>query len=157
MTRTHALSLSRSDRSAFTLVELLVAMALILFVMSILASAFSVVGKTFSDLKAIGDMNEKLRTVSRLLRAELGAVHLESDTSPYGTPLPGKVSNLWWNGPSDRGFFRVWQQAGTPPGAANFEGLDADNIDSFRTNGSALHFTVMLPAQRTTEVFQASV
>src|SRR4051812_15072841 len=62
-------------RPGFTLVELLVAMALIMFLMAILASAFGVIGKTFSDLKAVGDLNEKLRTASRVLRADLAAVH----------------------------------------------------------------------------------
>ena len=40
----------------------MVAMALIVFILTILAGAFAIASKTFSDLKGVGDMTEKLHT-----------------------------------------------------------------------------------------------
>src|SRR5262249_41037863 len=57
----------RQRRSGFTLVELLVAMALTLFIMVILSQAFIAGVQTFADLKAIGDMNNRLRVASSTL------------------------------------------------------------------------------------------
>src|SRR5438874_1473614 len=51
----------RQLRGAFTLVELLVAMALILFIVSILSAAFTVATNSFRELKASGDMAGRLR------------------------------------------------------------------------------------------------
>src|SRR5262245_61577955 len=48
-------------RSGFTIVELLVAMALILFIMAILSEAFVAGLKSVRDLKAVADMAERLR------------------------------------------------------------------------------------------------
>ena len=55
-------------RSGFTLVELLVAMSLIIFIMSILAEAFSGGLHAFRNLKGIGDLDERLRTEVVTLR-----------------------------------------------------------------------------------------
>ncbi len=60
-------------RQGFTLVEMLVAMALTMFIMVILAEAFSTGLDVFSQLKAIGDMEEKLRAAGTALRADLAA------------------------------------------------------------------------------------
>ena len=48
-------------RTAFTLVEMLVAAALILLMMWIIATAFTKGLEAFSTLKTAGDMQEKLR------------------------------------------------------------------------------------------------
>ena len=50
-------------RSAFTIVELLVALALIMFIMAILSEAFVAGLTTFRNLKAVADMAERLRSV----------------------------------------------------------------------------------------------
>ena len=63
------------QRRAFTLVEMLVAMALIIFIMAILSEAFVAGLETFRQLKAIGDMQEKLRSVATVLRRDLAAEH----------------------------------------------------------------------------------
>ena len=68
----------RQNRSAFTLVEMLVAMALIIFIMTILSEAFVAGLETFRQLKAVGDMNEKLRTVTTAVRRDLIADHFEA-------------------------------------------------------------------------------
>src|SRR5947209_2339863 len=64
-------------RSGFTLVEMMVAMTLTVFVMVILSECFVAGLETFSTLKAIGDMTEELRTASNLLRSDLKHDHFE--------------------------------------------------------------------------------
>lgn len=49
-------------RTGFTLVELMVAMALTIFIMLILTQAFVIAIDTFTTLKAIGDTQEILRS-----------------------------------------------------------------------------------------------
>src|SRR5262245_46777387 len=67
-------------RQGFTVVELLVAMALIVFIMTILSEAFSAGLKTFRDLKAAGDMSERLRSATTVLRSDLlAADHFSRD------------------------------------------------------------------------------
>ncbi|MFQ3594068.1 MAG: hypothetical protein SNJ82_12885 [Gemmataceae bacterium] len=59
------------SRPGFTITELLVALALIVFIMSILATAFSAASKSVSDLKAANELAEKLRGIMTLLRRDL--------------------------------------------------------------------------------------
>ncbi len=93
-------------RSGFTITELLVAMALIVFVMSILATAFSEGMKTFRAFKGIGDMNQRLRTASSLLRDDLQNPHFEGDRrlsdANFWTIGPPREEF----GPPREGFFR---------------------------------------------------
>src|SRR5258707_7665 len=49
---------SRPKQSGFTIVELLIAMALIVFIMTILDQAFSAGVRAFRELVAVGDMEE---------------------------------------------------------------------------------------------------
>ena len=62
-------------RTGFSLVEVLVSMALILFIMSILAGAFGAASQAVSDLKAAGDLAEKLRAATSVLKRDLEAPH----------------------------------------------------------------------------------
>jgi prepilin-type N-terminal cleavage/methylation domain-containing protein len=124
-------------RQGFTIVELLVAMALIVFIMAILSEAFVAGLKVFRDLKALGDMNERLRTAATLLTGDLAADHFEGKKR-LSDP------NFWQHGPPREGFFRIWQiphpadiNAGTIP-----EGADLDGIPSFRSLNTSLHFTI---------------
>ena len=55
----------------FTLVEVLVAMALIIFIMVILTEAFTAGTGVFRNLKSQGDMQEKLRAVAGVLRNDI--------------------------------------------------------------------------------------
>ena len=101
-----------ATRPAFTIVELLVAMALIIFIMYILAEAFAAGTTSFRNLKAIGDMNERLRSASTVLRRYLQADHFE------GRKRLSDV-DFWKDGPPQEGCFRIIQSA-----APNFEGSD---------------------------------
>jgi prepilin-type N-terminal cleavage/methylation domain-containing protein len=139
-------------RQGFTLVELLVAMALIVFIMAILSYAFEAATRSFRDLKAAGDLAEKLRSVSGQLRRELAADHFEGKKR-LSDPT------FWASGPPRQGFFRIYQ--GSRPGAAGalciLEGADQDGLKSYRTADHILHFTVKLRGNQESEFFSAGV
>ena len=133
-------------RHGFTLVELLVSMALIIFIMALMSDAFSRGVEAFRNLKAIGDMQEKLRSVAIILRRDLRADHFDAPPNhlsdqdlrpPNGTP------------PAN-GFFRIWQGSAlsSTAGAPYYrEGTDDNGppgIDSYRATDQILHFTVKL-------------
>jgi type II secretory pathway pseudopilin PulG len=71
----------------FTLVELLVSMALIIFIMVILTGAFTAGITTFRNLKSQGDMQEKLRATASLMRDDL--LHLHFDQNQKLSTLGG--------------------------------------------------------------------
>src|SRR5262245_56492070 len=108
-------------RRAFTIVELLVAMALIVLIMAVLSQAFVEGLETFRRLKAIGDMQERMRTATTNLRLDLMARHLEQDR---------KLSSFNYNSSPTEGFFRL-QQNPTPLGPIA-EGIDGDGLPSQR-------------------------
>lgn len=99
-----------TQRRAFTLVELLVSLALTMFIMVILSQAFLSAMETFRQLKAIGDMNVRLRLSASALRSDLQAMGLSfGSNNPKGLsditpPMPGPTP-----GPEGQGFFRIWQ------------------------------------------------
>jgi len=72
-------NIQTSPRAGLTLIEMLVAMALAIFLMAVLSEAFVVGLKSFRQLKALGDMDEGLRTVSTVLRRDLNSNHYEGD------------------------------------------------------------------------------
>lgn len=128
-----------SRRTGFTLVELLVAAALIIFMMAVLTQAFQAATHVFRDLKAAGDLAERLRAVATQLRSDLSADHFEGKKRLSDT-------NFWDNGPPPQGFFRVYQ--GSRPvvaparGLCVLEGVDLDGLRSYRSVDHQLHFTV---------------
>ena len=132
--RTELRTIPMQKRAAFTLVEMLVSMALILFIMVILSSAFSTGLQVFRQLKGLGDMEERLRSTSQILRRDLAAYHFENYR---------KLSdpNFWTVGPPQQGFFRILQSAQIPS-----EGFDGDNY-STRATSHILHFTSKLSGQ----------
>ena len=145
-------------RQAFTITELLVAMALIVFIMYILAEAFAAGSGAFRNLKAIGDMNERLRTTSNLLRKYLSADHFNG-RARMSDP------NFWQNGPPQEGFFRIWQDfnpnnvAGMPFDSSNIEGTDLDGNTSYSSQGTGqgLHFAVKFRGNNRGDFFRANI
>lgn len=135
----------RSNRLAFTLVEMLVAMALILFIMVILSEAFVAGLESFRQLKAIGDMEERLRAATIEIRRDLNADHFEGRR---------RLSDPnFWNVPVREGFFRIYQGAPT-----HFEeGKDSDNNPSFRAWTNRLHFTVKLRGNQLDKFFSTAL
>jgi type II secretory pathway pseudopilin PulG len=96
-------------RQAFTIVEMLVSVALILFIMVILTEAFSSGMETFRQLKAIGDMQQRLRSTTTLLRRDLSADHFE------GRRRLGDVT-FWQDGNPALGFFHFQGGQSWPEG-----------------------------------------
>src|SRR5262245_40685610 len=60
-------------RKGFTVIELLMAMAAIVFLMSVLSQTFSAGLESFRQLKGIGDLPEQLRAAAIDLREDLDA------------------------------------------------------------------------------------
>src|SRR5438132_12709355 len=77
-TRTWPTRARPSVRGAFTLVEMLVATALVMFIMLILSEAFVAGLNAFRTLKGIGDMEERLRHAAIAIRNDLQADHFEA-------------------------------------------------------------------------------
>ena len=61
-------------RGAMTLVEILVAMAASLLLMSVIAQLFGMLGKTVSDSSNIQALNSRIRGVARMLRTDLSGI-----------------------------------------------------------------------------------
>jgi prepilin-type N-terminal cleavage/methylation domain-containing protein len=119
-------------RTGFTLVEVMVAMAVTMFIMVILTQAFVIAVDTFRGLKGIGDMQENLRAGANQLRSDLSQAHFEgmrrtSDPN-FTTQLP-------------REGFLAFNAAG--PGLV-IEGTDPDGMQSARTMSQVLLFTSRL-------------
>jgi prepilin-type N-terminal cleavage/methylation domain-containing protein len=139
-------------RPGFTIVELLVAMALIVLIMAVLSEAFVSGLNTFSRLKSIGDMQERMRSASVKLRYDLLARHFDGDRKL------SDQSQFWVNpGRPMQGFFRI--QGARPI----FEGTDGNVIPSWRTSPNSslptltgvsglpvLHFGLSLTTSRNT-------
>jgi type II secretory pathway pseudopilin PulG len=131
-------------RHAFTLVELLVSLALIIFIMAILSQAFVAALGTFRNLKAAGDMAEKLRATTQILQRDLAAQHFEG-TKRLSNP------NFWLNGPPQQGYFQIYQGS-----KGNFEGNDLDTIPSYICTNHSLAFAICLTGQQITNFLSAS-
>jgi prepilin-type N-terminal cleavage/methylation domain-containing protein len=143
-------------RSGFTLVEVLVSMALILFIMSILAGAFGAASQAVSDLKAAGDMAEKLRAASNVIKHDLGQDHFTD--SNQGSPRLSDP-NFWDRldttktpPPGPYGFFRIYQT-----GQATQEGVDLDTLPSFIQTNTSLHYTIAQHGTRRSDFLSAVV
>lgn len=91
--RLHSSRHHRPARAGFTLVELLVALALSVFIMAILSEAFVKGLEVFSQYKVLSDLENRLRTTANLLRRDLRAPHFEgnkklSECTFSGRPMP---------------------------------------------------------------------
>jgi prepilin-type N-terminal cleavage/methylation domain-containing protein len=90
-------------RRGFTLIEMLVSVALVLFIMVILSEAFGKGLESFRSLKALGDLEARLRTTAAMLRRDLAAEadldrHREVSCQPDDLVAPGLV---YFNSPGD--------------------------------------------------------
>src|SRR3954470_7819642 len=97
-------------RTAFTLVEMMVSAALIIFMMYILSSAFVEGLNAFRTLKTQGDMQEKLRAAATALRTDLCRPHFDGDEDSYhGSFLSAqRLDKPEWTPPT-KGYFRIYQ------------------------------------------------
>jgi type II secretory pathway pseudopilin PulG len=131
-------------RQAFTLVEMMVSMALVIFIMVLLSQAFVASMQSFRTLKGIGDMEEKLRAAVAVLRRDLAAQHFR----PNKNISQAKFFDN--GGPPDQGYLRIYH--GSPivrPSAVNpfpanwYEETDADLFPSSRCTDHCIAFTIM--------------
>jgi prepilin-type N-terminal cleavage/methylation domain-containing protein len=132
-------------RQGFTLVEMMVAMGLTVFVMVILTQAFVSGLESFRQLKGIADMQQGLRTAMLRIQNDLSADHFEA-----GRKLSD--ANFWGDGNPRLGFFVVQQN----PTIIN-EGLDRDNLTSWRATTHRLWFSIRLRGNRRDGFLSASV
>ena len=149
-------------RSGFTLVEVLVAMALILFIMTILGAAFSAATQTVSDLKSAGDLAERLRGAATVIKRDLEAGHcfdangnVRRVSSVFGTSLSS-------NPPPAQGFFRIYEGKSTLPAfvpglPAGDEGPDINGLHSYYQTTASLAYTISLNGTRREDFLSAFV
>ncbi|MGL4420288.1 MAG: PulJ/GspJ family protein [Gemmataceae bacterium] len=137
-------------RRGFTLVEVLVAAALCIVIMTILTYAFQSGMDTLSYLKSAGDLQERLRSAEIILKRDLTTIGLEGDD-----PRATRVSDVRKDagGPRPKaGFFRIeWHANGTN------EGRDQDNLRSTRAKDHALRMSCKLPGRRADELFTTAL
>jgi type II secretory pathway pseudopilin PulG len=142
-------------------VEVLVSMALILIIMSILAGAFAAASQAVGDLKAAGDLAEKLRGAANVLRRDLMADHFTDGVSD--SPSPKLSDPTFWNRldttlnpPGPFGFFRIIQQNADQQDGGNTI-TDLDGIPSFSQTTTSLHYTVALSGTNRSDFLSATV
>jgi hypothetical protein len=118
--------------------------------MAILSQAFLAATQGFRDLKAAGDLAEKLRSATAQLRRDLAADHFEGKKR-LSDP------NFWADGPPRQGFFRLYQGSRPGGGLCVNEGVDRDGLRSYRSADHLLHFTVRLRGNAEGDFFTAAV
>src|SRR5262245_24995887 len=136
-------------RQGFTLIELMVSVALIVLILAVLAEAFAVGLDSFGRLKAVGDMAYRLRGAAHQIRTDLAGDHFEgamrlSDAN-FGSPRRPAC-----------GFFQIRQFAGS-----YVEG-QCDGVNSVRAPGPGggshvLYMTVKRRGNRAEDFFSAHV
>jgi hypothetical protein len=124
---------------------MLVAIALVIFVMLLLTQAFVAGLGVFQELKAVGDMEDRLRMAATLLKRDLAADHWEG-RKRLSDP------NFFLQGPPQNGFLRIWQGS-----AATLEGNDGDGLPSYVATDHLLHMTVKLRGNNRQDYFFADI
>lgn len=157
-----------TTRPGFTLVEVLVAAALCILIMTLMAYAFQQGMDTFSLMKSVGDMQERLRATEIVMRDDLSSDHLDSDYGPRVADqrmdlitLPSTGAAGWK--PPRGGYFRVFhgsqikKTGGGLTDPYQVEGVDSDQLQSTRATDHILQMTVRRKADRPERAFYASV
>jgi type II secretory pathway pseudopilin PulG len=153
----------RKARAGFTLVEMLVAAALTMFIVVLLAGAFQQGIDIFRTLRAQAVNADKLRMALDDLRQDLARPHFDTTGAPGQYLSEQRLDKLGWTPPSPPapapqfpGFFRIWQWIDPATGQYSLnEGSDADRIPSAITTQNILHFTVLQTGDRPGEYFRA--
>jgi prepilin-type N-terminal cleavage/methylation domain-containing protein len=148
----------RTTRSGFTLVELMVAMALSLGIMVILTEAFKMSLEFTSHSGSTGRLIAQLDAAEMVLRRDLHADHfLVSADTPGQTGklidqrLDKLTNTLTGWVPPPGGFFQI---RSTPP---YFEVNDRDSLAITTATDHALHFTAIYPGGSEDGFFTATV
>jgi hypothetical protein len=135
-------------RGAFTLVEMLVSTALIIFILVILSSVFTTGISALRSLRGVGHLQDHLRYTMSTLRNDLAQPHFGRETDGlHGPNLSQQRLDLYDWTPPKEGFFRILQLPEYDPQFVTLrpsvlEGNDGDQLKSFVATRHALHFTV---------------
>jgi type II secretory pathway pseudopilin PulG len=145
----------RTRRGGFTLVELLVAAAMMIMGMWLLSWVYQQGLESFRQARAQADLTGQQRMVTSLLTRDLQAAHFEDDDSKpnHGRRLSDQTKG-WLTGsytPPRGGYFRA---RSTQVDA--FESIQ-DGFASSRSVSHYLQFTAILPGGPSQDLFSAAV
>jgi prepilin-type N-terminal cleavage/methylation domain-containing protein len=141
------------SRRGFTLIELMVAMALTLFIMVILSQAFIASLDTFSGLKGIADMQANLRAAEVLLRDDLSQDHFEGKRRLSSQTTANSTPDLAARHPQ-AGFFALRRFNNNLP---TTEGTDGFGIISQRCVDCMIYMTVKRKGNRQENFFNTAL
>jgi hypothetical protein len=140
------------SRGAFTLVEMLVSTALIIFILVILSSVFTTGITALRKLRGVGHLQDHLRYTMTTLRNDLAQPHFGRLTDGlHGPNLSQQRLDMYDWTPPKEGFFRIMQlpelnpttgQPISPLAYGVLEGIDGDQLPSTVARNHSLHFTV---------------
>jgi len=117
----------RTSKKGFTLVELLVSMAIIIFMLSIMSQAFVIATTCMSGLKGVGELLDKGRPVLAVLQKDLSGYHFDGYRRLSD-------ADFWDNGPPRQGYFKI-----TEWGSKVVEGTTTDGVTYQRSGSAADH------------------
>jgi prepilin-type N-terminal cleavage/methylation domain-containing protein len=147
----------RTSRPAFTLVEMMVAMALCLFIMAIISQAFGAATKTFSTMRTAGQMQDKLRMGTSIIRRDLAASHFDGPfVAGRNGPRVGdqRLDQVGYV-PPKKGFFQILQGGPSILEPLVNPQFDGEQLASSRATNHSLRFTVLLPELPAADLFCA--
>ena len=134
-------------RRGFTLVELLVSMAIIIFMLSIMSQAFVIATTCMQGMKTVGELIDKVRPVMTILQRDLAADHFDGTKKLCD-------SDFWEYGPPREGYFSIIQG-----GVSEQETPSSGSVKYYISNSTisnhALTFTSRLPGKNPTEFYTA--
>jgi prepilin-type N-terminal cleavage/methylation domain-containing protein len=137
-----------SHRKGFSLVELLIAMAIIIFMLTIMSQAFVIATTCMQGLKGVGELLDKGRPVLAVLQKDLSAYHFDGMRRLSD-------EDFWVNGPPSQGYFHIYQG-----GFSTVEGVTNDGVGyEISGNGSdhRLAFTSRLSGKNPDDFYIASL
>ncbi|MCZ2343294.1 MAG: prepilin-type N-terminal cleavage/methylation domain-containing protein [Bacteroidales bacterium] len=159
----------RQNHAGFTLVEVMVAAALSVVIMTIISYAFQVGLETTSKLKSIGGLASQIRAAHSIIRSDLRSPHLDykgtnlaipaNPTIPPTFPVSDlSVATQAWINTTDPGMMGFFRVSGSPPQPTLSEGSAADgyNLNSYRATDHIIHFTIKLSGVSPEDAFAAN-
>jgi len=147
------------SRAGFTLMELLVSTALILFIMAIISQMFGSGSKIFTALRTSAQLQNNARSGITIIRKDLAQEHFAGPYYRGGPHLGDQRLDLPGWRPARQGYFEIIQ--GGPslyePGNTAVPFLsDGEGLYSTRATNHVLKFTIRLPDGPATELNCAS-
>ena len=139
-------------RHAFTLTEMMVATALCLFIMALISVGFGRGLDTFSKLRSVGLLQDRLRAASTVMKRDLASNHFQG---PFEAGFSGpqlsdqRLDRVGWR-PPQGGYFYL-EQGDPLPNA--IEGFDPDGLWSTRAVNHRMSFTMNVPMSASSEIF----